>query len=381
MSETLTADQQKLQDFENGMKQTLFEAGSIDDKSTGEQFPEESGLNTFESAEPYREEKLTSSEDAQVAQEKADKIRYKRGSRLGALNNQISELMHANQELSQKLDYNTQFFSQELERVAKEKDREAKKAHEIEKHSLQVKKDYLVNALIEAKEVGDYKAEAKIQESLMKLQVDLSTADLRIPARESPTAYVERYKPPVVEKATPLRAEYAEWLESNPWFSKDSPHYNPDLAQEAIDGARELNKYLQLNKLTHMIDTKDYYEAIDDLVKSKYNVSKESPGERMDDEELPEDMPRNKTARMVAPVNRLGQGTADRVPVSGGGTVYLSADEKEMALSRKKTHPNGTPYSDKELLQYQAQLLQKLAIHDKQYGIPNNPHKTTLRFG
>lgn len=379
MSEAVTADQQKLQDFESGMKQTLFEAGSIDGTTPVEVSTEESGLNTFESAEPYREEKLTSSEDAQAAQEKADKVRYKRGSRLGALNNQISELMHANQELSQKLDYNTKFFSQELDRVAREKEREAKKAHEIEKHSLKVKKDYLINALVEAKEVGDYKAEAKIQDSLMKLQVDLSTADLRAPQREDPSAYVERYRPPVVEKAAPLRAEYAEWLENNPWFSEDSPHYNADLAREAIDGARELNKYLQLNKMTHLIDTADYYEALDDLVKSKYNVASQS--ERIDDEELIEDMPRNKTARIVAPVNRSGQGTADRIPVSGGGTVYLSADEKEMALSRKKTHANGTPYSEKELLQYQAQLLQKLAIHDKQYGIPNNPHKTTLRFG
>lgn len=380
MSEVQTADQQKLQDFETGMKQTLFEAGALDGSTPVEVSAEENALGNFESAEPYKGESL-SSDEAQVAQEKADKVRYKRGSRLGALNNQISELMHANQELAQKLDYNTKFFSEELERVAREKDREARKAHEIEKHSLKVKKDYLVNALIEAKEVGDYKAEAKIQESLMKLQVDLSTADLRAPSRANPSAYVERYNPPAVEKSAPIREEYAEWLDNNPWFSKDSPHYNPDLAQEAIDGARELNKYLQLNQMTHMIDTKDYYDALDDLVKSKYNIN-ESRGNRVnDDEEILEDFPRNKAARVVAPVNRSGQGTADRIPVSGGATVYLSAEEKEMALAQKKTHPNGTPYSEKELLQHRAQLKQRLAEHDKQYGIPNNPHKTTLRFG
>lgn len=376
MSETVTADQQKLQDFESGMKQTLFEGGSLDNKESS---PEESALEKFESAEPYdtNATESLSSDEAQIQQEKADKVRYKRGSRLGALNNQIAELMHANKELTQKLEYNTEFFTKEISRVAEEKERAAKKAYEVEKHSLNVKKDYLINALIEAKEVGDYKAEAKIQESLMKLQVDLSTADLRAPQKEDPSAFAERYRPPVIEKEKPLRAEYAEWLEENPWFEKTSPHYNADLAQEAIDAARELNKHLQLNKMTHLIDTAEYYKSIDEIVKSKYQVNRDSDDDNHDEVIS---APRNKAGR-VAPVSRMSEGTSEKISTGSGNYILLTQEEREMALAQKKTHPNGVPYSERELLQHRAQLKQRLAEHDKIYGISNNPHKTTLKFG
>ncbi len=375
------SDQAKLDEFAQSFKSNLLDMTAPLDVETT---PEEKGLESFETAKPYPEDSASSAsmtaQDAQDAQEQADKKKHRRGNRAPTSVDPsvLYDLASTNQALNQRLEYDHHFYQNELGRLQAEVDAKERKARELEQNALKVKEDYLVKALASAKAEGDYETEAQIQRSLSAIHAELSTVGLKDAQFHSQgQPYYERYSPPppVIEAPPPpLRNEYVDWLEANPWFSPDSPEYNPELAEEVMGYAKELNKHLQIRGMSNTIDTADYYRTLDQIIQNKYDLQ-EDTGERMSQ------IPSSKQSSRVAPVHRQASLSTDRISVNGKRPIYLDADEREIALSRKKTHSNGTPYTPHELLQYHAQLKARLDEHDKAYGIKPNHYKTTLRFG
>lgn len=369
-------DEAKLNAFTDSLKANLLGDVSIPIEVS----EEKKALGEFESAQPFSETRtLEKKEEAppnpQKAQEEADRLRFRRGYRKPSLDDSyVQELALSKRALEERLEYNAQFHQAELARLQAEVAKKEKIAQELEDHALKVKEEYLVSGLIQAKEAGNYAAEAKIQKALSAVHADLSTSDLRYKAQsQKDQSYAQPYNPPPppqIEQQAPRRPEFEAWLESNPWFEPESPDYNPELVQEVMGHAANLNKHLQIRGLSEHIDSAEYYKVLDTFMKQKYDLR---------DQEDPQETRR--TASLVAPVQRQASPPSGHVSVTGKSAIYLDADQREIALARKKTHANGTPYTPHELLQYHAQLVSRLQEHDKVYGIQPNQYKTTLKFG
>ncbi len=367
------SDEVKINEFKESLKTEAFDGSTPDKYKVSE---EEKGLDSFETSEPYKEslpeaKKALSSDEAQILQEAADKKKHRRAVRSDP---QVKELSALTQTLSERLEYNEKYYANEIERLKKELTLKEKATHTLEDHSLKVKKDYLVNALIAAKEAENYEAEARIQDSLAALHADIATTDLR---RNSATNEFEfnKYSPPkpVEIHVDDVAEPYANWLDRNSWASSDSPDYDEGLTTEANQIARDLNKRLKLKGQSHLINSETYYDAIDSYFKDKYGDS-----EQVEEEVQTPIRSTPRASTKVSPVNR--EIVSDRVDLRDNGAIYLSPEEKENALSMQRNHPNGLPFTDQEKLQFRAQTLKKLQEYDRRHGPSSSPHKTTLIF-
>jgi hypothetical protein len=120
-----------------------------------------------------------------------------------------------------------------------------------------------------------------------------------------------------------------EWINENSWFDRESPYYDPEMAEEAMSISSGLDRELKRSRRADLIGTPDYFDTISDAVREKFNIQEEEDEER---EEQYAEPPREQQRQHVAPVSRSSGSYSNTSPATSPRTVTLNAKEKEMAL-------------------------------------------------
>lgn len=142
-------------------------------------------------------------------------------------------------------------------------------------------------ALLQAKNDGDYEAELNYTEQLAELKAKKHAYEAykySIEDQNNRLRETEPYVPQIEPIITPSRREtvnshFSDWVQENPWYQQDKM-----LSAEADEIALELQKRLNLENSSHLIGTYEFFDTVGQILKSKYQVADTSGGDTSQDQ-------------------------------------------------------------------------------------------------
>ena len=184
--------------------------------------------------------------------------------------------------------------------------------------------------LADAHTLGDYQAIADATEEVSRLAADLSA--VKVYASQPQARQPQVQQQPQAAPQVKVEPRTQAWIEQNPWFTPNSPEYEPELAVDAQAFAKKLEIRLQREGRHSEIGGQDYFRQIDEYMAKAYPDVFElepAPAQRK--------MPAMKASQEVAAASRQSPAAA---PAKKGNIIKLTAQEKEMA---ERFHPNLPP--------------------------------------
>ena len=281
------------------------------------------------------------------------------------------------QQNAEKESINAQLQSRLMD-MEKELSKEKQVKNAYYESDLDTREVALKRELKRAKEDGNVDLEVELDSELAEIKAKKSTFELwksEQANREKERLENEEYMP--IEQTIsqpyyapqpqqPINEDFEEWVSHNSWYEK-----NPQLRNEAIKIAAEMENYLSFNGMDDMIGTYEFFDSISNIMRDKYAAPEDMhPQSRPQQQRESYRMPNT-----VAPVTRLGTSMADQyvarnpnshsnrrvalnsseyrlarnlqIPVGGGR--FISGDAALERYERAKNYPQspnegGSPY-------------------------------------
>lgn len=259
---------------------------------------------------------------------------------------------------------------EQLEQENKELIELANQKHDIAianmEHAIKIRSEAAKHIYKEAVEDGDAERQAEAQEIMSKAGAELAILKTQKDAYVEPT-YQPHYKqnqydqhrlyeqshpqPQITEEQT--NPHFDEWLDRNHWFGQDE-----HLTAEANNYANELMKVYKYNNLDHLIGSKDFFEAVDKGMGSRYKVDAAPPQENYRSHQgnnRQQSYPTNMAP--VAPINRQGGGMVGSYGGTRSNQVRLTKEQCEIADRMQLFNKDKTPKTIAEKRQAYAYAL------------------------
>lgn len=146
--------------------------------------------------------------------------------------------------------------------------------------SLNTQENRVLESLKRAKEDGDIDEEIKLTDELADIKAKKNThqyAQFQKQAQqqqrlrewqEEPYVPIETYIPQSMPRQEPVNEDFQDWLEDNDWYRN-----NPRLKEEADQFGQELADRLSFNNQSQMIGTRQYLDAVSEIMSSRYGLS------------------------------------------------------------------------------------------------------------
>ena len=226
--------------------------------------------------------------------------------------------------------------------------------------ALELQKESAKKELARAIEHGDAEAQAEYSDVLARINTkieDAKSGRYSQPYTPEP-AYSQAYPADEYEEYDGSARE--EWQERNQtWLNPRSRHYDPEFVSFAEEAYKELKRYLVFNGHEEEVDTPEFYDGLDRILRDRYTIQQDEPAPRA--QAAPAVAPRAQGkpraySQPVAPVNYSGANHVAKAQ-STSRKVYLTEQQRETALMMPYKHPDGRNFTDKEKLETYARNL------------------------
>ncbi len=224
---------------------------------------------------------------------------------------QLEQLRHENERLKQYSETTNQAAMIHYDQSVKLREQNARKM------------------LTQAIETGDVNLQVEATEELAGAKSEMKNLDawraqerMKQEPQHNPEEYYQQqhqqqYQQPRQQQyETETNPETQEWIDSNPWIHKDSPEFDPELAEEVINYAAALDRRFIRTGQQDKIMTKEYYDDINRYISGDAHKPQSTRTLNMKSSNIP-----------VAGVSR----SSNQAQSANQNTVVLTAEQKQFA--------------------------------------------------
>jgi hypothetical protein len=281
------------------------------------------------------------------------------------LRDKHTQILAENRAKDAQLQQAMAYIQEQERRLAEANARAEQSAHNSNiyyESSLDNDEQRVLSELEFAEESGETRKKIELQKRLAEIAAQKQTLLLsKSLNRQQPQQYQEpvyqqyNQPPPQQEfREEPVNEYYEEWLDKHAWADQNSPEFDQDLYREVNELAIDLNKRLKFNNQVEMIGSRDYYNALSNIMNERYGIgnSNSNKDNYNDNNNINNynDYDNHMQSYEVAPVTKKGTSMADRYianrQASNGSKrpgMSLTQDQKELA---RKMAPALSKYSD-----------------------------------
>lgn len=231
-----------------------------------------------------------------------------------------------------ELEYEKQKQAEEIERLRQIAEKSSELAMTQYDRTVQLDIDRAKAKLAKAIEDGDVSAQVDMQAELSLLaakseQLNVWKGQKQLDEENNKSSQVDRGQSRNIqsEYVEPERDEIhnpimSQWLNDNPWFVESNEEFDPEMYEEVLGYATAYDKKLMRTGQANKIGTKEYFDNINNYVRSEFYSEPEPTHSRtlnMKQSNIP-----------VAPVGNGTQRAKANKP-----TISLTAEEKDFAVN------------------------------------------------
>lgn len=260
--------------------------------------------------------------------------------RIQNLTAQVSEVTTYAQRLEQEL----QNARAETARERQQREQASYTALEHNKARLELSKQDAQAALSAAIAAGDTDKQAAATARLSQVTSELTDVDTVLASNPKPAPPqqqpqdLRQQQPRQPQQQPQLAAPIVEFVQNNDWFNPQHQDYDPEMHDEAVLFARQLERQIARGAVQIKVNSPEYFDAISNHVATQFGD--EEPEAQPQSRRTP---PMSQSRQPVAPAQRSGvPGQNGGKP--GGNKVVLTAEEKAFAKNMRDNSAPGFVY-------------------------------------